>query len=104
MDDLQQLLALGDGVVPGIEDLEIKIQTAGGLLGRGSLFDLIVVIVGGQRQQELQLLHNQNCPNIVIIQADLRLAMVTMVTKVGGRNREPGSKREVLESFAKERF
>src|SRR5271166_2464502 len=50
---LQDLGALIDGIVIGVENLEIHVQFTGCLLRGARLFDLIIVVVRGQRNQKL---------------------------------------------------
>jgi len=57
LDGFEDLGALGDGVIIGIEDLDFRAQIAGHQLGGLGLFDLVIVVVGGKRNENAQLFH-----------------------------------------------
>ena len=52
LDAGQQLLALHDAIVAGINDVNLDPQFAGCLLGSRSLLDLVIVVVVGQRERK----------------------------------------------------
>ena len=56
LDDLEQLLALRDGVVVGVEDLEFESQSSPVALATAGLLVLIGVVIG-ERDNDTQFLH-----------------------------------------------
>src|SRR5206468_1868344 len=50
--NLQQLLALVDSVVIGVDDLRVNSKLARGFLGSLGLFELIVIVASGERNEE----------------------------------------------------
>ncbi len=52
LNDIQNLLTLRDRIVFGVDNLNVHAQTPGRFLRGRGLLDLIVVVVGGQRNQE----------------------------------------------------
>src|ERR1700693_4781671 len=57
LNDIQNLLTLGDGIIVSVDDLNIDAEASGGCFSVRSLLDLIVVVVGRQRNQKLKLFH-----------------------------------------------
>jgi hypothetical protein len=55
LNHLQQLLALLNGIVVGIKDFKIHVQSAGALLSGIRLFPLIVAFPGNERERKNQL-------------------------------------------------
>jgi len=55
---MQQLLALRNGVIIGVDDLEIRPQPPGGFLRRRCLLLLVIVIVVCQRHYKTEFLHH----------------------------------------------
>ena len=53
LNNVEELLALLDGIVPGIDDFEADAEFRGSLLRGAGLFALEVVVVGDQRHQEI---------------------------------------------------
>ena len=58
LDCLQDLRALRNGVVIRINDLDIRAQFAGHLLGGFRLLDLVIVVVRRKGNQKAQLFHS----------------------------------------------
>ena len=52
LNDTQNLLALGDRIVFSVDNLDVHAQSPGRFVCRRGLLDLIIVVVGGQRNQE----------------------------------------------------
>ena len=61
MDELQQLLALCDRVIVRVNDFYIDAELSRGFLGRCRLFQLVVVIVGGERNYKTKFFHDSTC-------------------------------------------
>ena len=57
LDYTQQLLALIDGVVAGIDDLNVCIQAPGSTFGGRGLFLLVVIVICNERNQHVELRH-----------------------------------------------
>ena len=58
LDSAEQLRALTYGVVACVKDLQIQIKPLRHFFGGLSLFDLVVVIVGGERNQNAKFCHS----------------------------------------------
>jgi hypothetical protein len=56
------LLALYDGVVFRINDLQTHSQTTRSFLGSEGLLDLVVVVVGRKGEHEVQFFHGRPVP------------------------------------------
>ena len=78
LDDVQNLLALDNRIVVGINDLDFYAQTLGGGFGISSLLYLVIIVVRGQRNQEPELLHRGH--GAKIIHAHSFIDTVTEVT------------------------
>jgi len=57
LDGAQQLSALINGIIPGVKDFDLQTETGRDTLRRLGLFDLVIVIVGGQRNQNAKFSH-----------------------------------------------
>ena len=57
LDGFQKLRALRNGVIVGINHLELDAKFVSGFFGRMRLFDLIIVVVRGKRNEKTQLFH-----------------------------------------------
>ncbi len=57
MDELEDLLALLDGVAIGEDEFEIEAQALGGFFGGGGLLDLVVIVLRDQREDKEELFH-----------------------------------------------
>src|SRR6266403_140331 len=57
LNGFQNLRALRNRVVVRVENLEIDAQTPRSFLRRGGLLQLVIVVAGGQRNEEAKLLH-----------------------------------------------
>ena len=53
----EDLIALLDGVIVRVDNLEVETETVRGFLRGGSLLQLIIVVVGGKRKKELEFRH-----------------------------------------------
>src|SRR5215467_12458100 len=62
LDSLQELRALSNGIVVGVNDLEFDAKLAGSSLGRLRLLDLVIVVVGRERNEKTQFLHFETRP------------------------------------------
>ena len=57
LNGFEKLGALRDGIVVGVDHLELDAELASGIFGGLRLFDLIVVVVGRQRDEKTQFFH-----------------------------------------------
>ena len=73
---MQQLLALGDRVVVGMDDLKVHSQTSRSFLRSCCLFLLIVVIVVSERDQKAEFFHTVTQPD------DMTTPKMPLVTRV----------------------
>src|ERR1700694_4099151 len=77
LNEMQHLLALGDRVVVGMDDLKVHSQTSRNFFRSCSLFLLIVVIVVGERDQKAEFFHTVTQPDDMTTP---KKALVTRVT------------------------
>ncbi len=62
LNDVQELLALIDGIVASVADLDINAEALSGGFGGARLLDLKIIIVGDQRYQEAEPFHGRHAP------------------------------------------
>ena len=55
--ELQNLLALLNAVAVGVENFYVDPEAAGSILARRSLFDLIIIVLGDERDYNVESLH-----------------------------------------------
>ncbi len=98
LDELQDLLALLDGIVVGEDDFQIKAQAVGNFLGRGGLFDLVVIVLRDEGKDKVELFHS-------CFRTDHNAALVTRERDEGNVGGPPdhGSGQESARSHS-ERF
>src|SRR5690242_16016990 len=58
LNSFQELRALRDGVVVRVNHLELDAELAGSRFGRLRLLDLIIVVVGRERNEKAQFFHS----------------------------------------------
>src|SRR6185312_5109740 len=57
LNDFQKLLTLQDGIILGIEDLQVAAEALRSFFSSRRLLHLVVIVASGQRDDKFQLLH-----------------------------------------------